>query len=135
MSGRIQGRGAVGPGGSSGIGLATAALFAQEGARAFVTGRDAEGLAAAARRLGGGGIDVPVGVTKNSDLARLYEAVKREAGHIDILFANAGAGSLAPLGTVTEELVDGIFDLNVKGLLFTVQKALPLLSDGSSIVL
>jgi NAD(P)-dependent dehydrogenase (short-subunit alcohol dehydrogenase family) len=78
---------------------------------------------------------VPGDVTKTSDLDRLYATVERDAGHIDMLFANAGAGSLAPLGTVTEELVDRIFDLNVKGLLFTVQKALPLLKDGGSIVL
>ena len=135
MSGSLQGRVAVVTGGSSGIGLATAALFAQEGARVFVTGRHAEELAAVASRLGPGVIPVPGDVTKNGDLDRLYETVKREAGQIDILFANAGVGSLAPLGTVTEALVDSIFDLNVKGLLFTVQKALPLLKDGSSIVL
>jgi NAD(P)-dependent dehydrogenase (short-subunit alcohol dehydrogenase family) len=80
-------------------------------------------------------IPVPGDVTKAGDLDRLYATVERDAGHIDILFANAGAGSLAPLGAVTEELVDRIFDLNVKGLLFTVQKALPLLQYGSSIVL
>ena len=93
MSGRIQGRVAVVTGGSSGIGLATAALFAQEGARVFVTGRHAEELAAAASRLGPGVIPVAGDVTKNGDLERLYETVKRQAGQIDILFANAGVGS------------------------------------------
>jgi len=135
MSGRIHGSVAVVTGGSSGIGLATAALFAQEGARVFITGRHAEDLAEVARKLGPSVTAVPGDVTKTSDLDRMYVTVERHAGHVDILFANAGAGSLAPLGAITEELVDGIFDLNVKGLLFTVQKALPLLKDGSSIVL
>jgi NAD(P)-dependent dehydrogenase (short-subunit alcohol dehydrogenase family) len=126
---------AVITGGSSGIGLATAALLAQEGARVFVTGRHEDELTAAATKLGPAVTAVPGDVTKTSDLDRLYATVQREVGHIDILFANAGAGSLAPLGAVTEELVDDIFNLNVKGLLFTVQKALPLLNDGSSIVL
>src|SRR5258708_28249182 len=102
MSGRLHGLVAVVTGGSSGIGLATAALFAQEGARVFVTGRHAEELAAVARRLGSGVIPVPGDITKNGDLDRLYETVKREAGQIDILFANAGVGSLAPLGTGPE---------------------------------
>src|SRR3984893_18817905 len=106
MSGRIQGRVTCYGSGSSGIGLATAALFAEEGARVFVTGRHADELAAAASRLGPGVIPVPGDVTKNADLDRLYETVKREAGQIDILFAHAGVGSLAPLGTVTEALVD-----------------------------
>jgi NAD(P)-dependent dehydrogenase (short-subunit alcohol dehydrogenase family) len=135
MAGRIQGSVAVVTGGSSGIGLATAALFAQEGARVFVTGRHAEELADVARKLGPGVTAISGDVTKTADLDRLYATVERDAGQIDILFANAGAGSLAALGTVTEELVDGIFDLNVKGLLFTVQKALPLLKSGSAIVL
>src|SRR5258708_590547 len=135
MAGRIQGSVAVVTGGSSGIGLATAALFTQEGARVFVTGRHAEELADVARKLGPGVTAVPGDVTKSEDLDRLYATVERDAGQIDILFANAGAGSLAPLGTITEDCVDGIFDLNVKGLLFTVQKALPLLRDGSAIVL
>ena len=135
MSGKIQGSVAVVTGASSGIGLATAALFVQEGARVFVTSRHAEELAAVARHLGHGVTAVPGDVTKTDDLDRLYATVERDAGRIDILFANAGAGSLAPLGAITEDLVDGIFDLNVKGLLFTVQKALPLLRDGSSIVL
>jgi NAD(P)-dependent dehydrogenase (short-subunit alcohol dehydrogenase family) len=135
MSGKIQGSVAVVTGGSSGIGLATAALFVQEGARVFVTSRHPEELAAVARNLGPSVTAVPGDVTKTGDLDRLYATVERDAGRIDILFANAGAGSLAPLGAITEDLVDGIFDLNVKGLLFTVQNALPLLRDGSSIVL
>ena len=135
MSGKIQGSVAVVTGGSSGIGLATAALFVQEGARVFVTSRHPEELAAVARNLGPSVTAVPGDVTKTGDLDRLYATVERDAGCIDILFANAGAGSLAPLGAITEDFVDGIFDLNVKGLLFTVQKALPLLRDGSSIVL
>ena len=135
MAGRIQGSVAVVTGGSSGIGLATATLFVQEGARVFVTSRHPEELAAVARKLGPRVTAVPGDVTKTGDLDRLYETVERDAGRIDILFANAGAGSLAPLGAITEDLVDAIFDLNVKGLLFTVQRALPLLRDGSSIVL
>jgi NAD(P)-dependent dehydrogenase (short-subunit alcohol dehydrogenase family) len=135
MAGRIQGSVAVVTGGSSGIGLATAAAFVQEGARVFVTSRHPEELSAVARNLGPRVTAVPGDVTNTDDLDRLYATVKRDAGRIDILFANAGAGSLAPLGAITEDLVDAIFELNVKGLLFTVQKALPLLRDGSSIVL
>src|SRR5258705_8846888 len=110
MSGRIEGRVAVVTGGSSGIGLATAALFAQEGARVFVTGRHAEELAAAASRLGPRVIPVPGDVTKNGDLDRLYETGKREAGQIDILVVNAAVASLAPFGFVTEALFHSIFE-------------------------
>src|SRR5258708_37913614 len=114
MSGRIQGSVAVVTGGSSGIGLATAALFVQEGARVFVTGRNAEELSAVARNLGPSVTAVPGDVTRTGDLDHLYATVERAAGHIDILFANAGAGSLAPRAAVPGELVDGILDLNVK---------------------
>src|SRR5258708_24150527 len=100
MSGRIQGRVAVVTGGSSGIGLATAALFAQEGARVFVPGRHAEELGAAASRLGPNVIPIAGDVTKIGDLERLYATVKPEAGQIDTLVANAGVGTLAPVGTI-----------------------------------
>ena len=130
-----EGKVAVITGGSSGIGLATAQRFVSEGAYVFITGRRQSQLDAAARQIGKNITGVQGDVSNLADLDRLYTAVKEQEGHIDILFANAGVGQRAPLGTITEAQFDEIFDINVKGLLFTVQKALPLFHDGGSIIL
>jgi NAD(P)-dependent dehydrogenase (short-subunit alcohol dehydrogenase family) len=135
MSGRLAGKVAVVTGGSSGIGLATAERFAAEGARVFLTGRRPEELAAAVTRVGHGAVGVRGDVSVLADLDRLYALVKEQAGRVDVLFANAGGGEFAPLGEITEAHYDKTFGTNVKGLLFTVQKALPLMPDGASIVL
>jgi len=133
--GQLEGKVAVITGANSGIGLATAKRFAQEGATLFVTGRRQAELDAAVREIGGRTIGVQGDVANLADLERLYAIVRNKAGTIDILFANAGGGSFAPLGSITEEHYDTIFDINVKGTLFTVQKALPLLRDGASVIL
>jgi len=135
MAGKLDGKVAVITGGSSGIGLATAKIFADEGARVYIMGRRKENLTAAVERIGRNATGIQGDVTKLVDLDTLYAAVKKEVGHIDVLFANAGSGQWVSLGAITEEHVDKTFGLNVKGLLFTVQKALPLLKDGGSIVL
>ncbi len=130
-----QGKIAVITGGTSGIGFATAQLLAAEGAYVFITGRRATELDAAVKRIGKNVTGVQGDVSNLADLDRLYGVVKREKGHIDILFANAGVAQKAPLGSITEEHFDREFGINVKGALFTVQKALPLLRDGSSVIL
>lgn len=132
--GKLQGKVAVITGGTSGIGLATAKLFVAEGAYVFITGRRPKELNEAVKAIGTNVTGVPGDVSKLDDLDRLYETVKA-TGHIDIVFANAGTGGFVPLGAVTEEFYDNIFNTNVKGTLFTVQKALPLLNDGGSIIL
>jgi NAD(P)-dependent dehydrogenase (short-subunit alcohol dehydrogenase family) len=133
--GKHEGKVAVVTGGTSGIGLATAQRLVNEGAYVFITGRRREELDKALRLIGKGVTGVQGDVSKLEDLDRLYDAVKREKGHVDILFANAGTGAFAALGAITEDHFDRIFDTNVKGLLFTVQKALPLFREGGSIVL
>ncbi len=133
--GKLDGKIALVTGGSSGIGLATARRFASEGAYVFVTGRRNRELAAAVEAIGGNVDGVQGDVSKLDDLDRLFARIKQEKGKLDIVFANAGAARHAPLGQITEELYEAIFDINVKGVLFTVQKALPLLPDGSSIIL
>jgi len=135
MSGRLEGKVAVITGGNSGIGLATAKRFAAEGAYVFITGRRQAELDSAVKQIGENVTAVQGDVAKLADLDRLYATVKAKTGRIDILFANAGTAELAPLENITEEHFDKIFDTNVKGLLFTVQKALPLLPDGASIIL
>jgi NAD(P)-dependent dehydrogenase (short-subunit alcohol dehydrogenase family) len=130
-----QGKIAVVTGGTSGIGLATAQRLVREGAYVFITGRRQAELDKAVKGIEKNVTGVQGDVANPADLDRLYATVKREKGHIDILFANAGTGGVAPLGSITEALVDKVFDVNVKGLLFTVQKALPLLADGASIIL
>jgi NAD(P)-dependent dehydrogenase (short-subunit alcohol dehydrogenase family) len=133
--GKLEGKVAVVTGGSSGIGLATARRFASEGAYVFITGRRQSELDAAVKEIGKNVTGVQGDVSSLADLDQLYATVKQQKGHIDILFANAGGGEFAALGAITEEHFDKTFNSNVKGLLFTVQKALPLILDGGSIIL
>lgn len=126
---------AVITGGNSGIGLATAKLFAAEGAQVVITGRRAAEVEKAAKEIGHNAIGVLSDVSKPADLDKLYAEVKAKFGRIDVLFANAGIAELGPMGSITEEHFDKHFNINVKGLLFTVQKALPLFTDGGSIIL
>jgi NAD(P)-dependent dehydrogenase (short-subunit alcohol dehydrogenase family) len=133
--GKLDGKVALVTGANSGIGLAAARQFASEGAHVFMTGRREAELAAAVKEIGANATGVRGNVSDLDDLDRLFAQVRREKGRLDILFANAGAAKLAPLDAVTVELYTSIFDINVKGLLFTVQKALPLLADGASIIL
>jgi NAD(P)-dependent dehydrogenase (short-subunit alcohol dehydrogenase family) len=132
---RLDGKVAVITGGNSGIGLATAHRFVQEGAYVFITGRRQSELDEAVKQIGKSVLGVQGDVSNLADLDRLYETVKQQKGRIDILFANAGVADVAPLGSITESHFDKIFNVNVKGLLFTVQKALPLFQDGGSIIL
>ena len=135
MPGMLKGKIAVVTGGSTGIGLATARCFAAEGARVFVTGRRSAELAKAAAEIGPNATGIQANSSSLTDLDHLYDRVRTEAGHIDVLFANAGGGSMLPLGSITEEQYEDTFNRNVKGTLFTVQKALPLLADGASVIL
>jgi NAD(P)-dependent dehydrogenase (short-subunit alcohol dehydrogenase family) len=130
-----EGKVAVVTGGNSGIGLATAQRLAAEGAHVFITGRRQSELDAAVKLIGKNVTAVQGDVSNLADLDRLYATVKQQKGRIDILFANAGGGELAPLGAITEAHYDKTFNANVKGLLFTVQKALPLFTSGGSIIL
>src|SRR6266478_2009803 len=132
---KLEGKIALVTGGNSGIGLATAKRFVNEGAYVFMTGRREQELAAAVKEIGSNVTGVQGDVSNLGDLDRLFAQVKREKGTLDIVFANAGIAQYAPLGEITEEHYDAIFTINVKGLLFTVQKALPLLPDGASIIL
>jgi len=133
--GKLEGKIALVTGGTSGIGLATAKIFMKEGAYVFIMGRRAPELAAAVKEIGSNVTGIQGDVSNLGDLNRLFEQIKREKGKLDIVFANAGTAKYAPLGQITEELYNSTFDTNVKGLLFTVQKALPLIPDGSSIIL
>jgi NAD(P)-dependent dehydrogenase (short-subunit alcohol dehydrogenase family) len=135
MARRLAGKIAVVTGGTTGIGFASAKRFAAEGARVFITGRRQAALDKAVADIGGNATGIQADSTKMADLNRLYAQVKADAGRIDILFANAGGGSNLPLGSITEEQYDDTFGRNVKGVLFTVQKALPLLVDGASVIL
>jgi NAD(P)-dependent dehydrogenase (short-subunit alcohol dehydrogenase family) len=135
MSGKLEGKVAVVTGANSGIGLATAKRFVEEGAYVFITGRRQSELDTAVKEIGKNVTGVQSDVAKLADLDKLYAAVKAKTGRIDILFANAGIAELAPLGEVSEEQFDRMFDINVKGLFFTVQKALPLLPNGASVIL
>src|SRR6188472_2489258 len=133
---RLDGKIAVITGGNSGIGLATAQRFVEEGAYVFITGRRQSELDAAVKQIGKNNVTGVQGDVSNlADLDRLYDTVKQHKGRIDVLFANAGIVELAPLGSITESHFDKMFNINVKGLLFTVQKALPLFQDGGSIIL
>jgi NAD(P)-dependent dehydrogenase (short-subunit alcohol dehydrogenase family) len=131
---KLQGKMAVITGGTSGIGLATAKLFVKEGAYVFITGRRQKELDAAVQAIGRNVTGVQGDVARLADLDRLYEAVKTKE-RIDVVFANAGVAEFAPIGKITEEHFDKLFDTNVKGTLFTVQKALALMNDGGSIIL
>ena len=132
---KLEGKIALITGGNSGIGLATAKQFVNEGAHVFITGRRDPELAVAVKEIGRNVTGVQGDVSNLGDLDRLFAQIKREKGKLDIVFANAGMAKYAALGKITEELYDLTFDINVKGLLFTVQKALPLLPDGASIIL
>lgn len=133
--GKLQGKVAVITGGSSGMGLATARRFVAEGAHVYIMGRRRAELDAAVKQIGSNVTGVQGDIAKLADLDRLYEMVKAGKGHVDVVFANAGVGEVAPLGTISSEHFDQIFNVNVKGTLFTVQKALPLLRDRGSIIL
>ena len=133
--GKLEGKVALITGGNSGIGLATAKQFVNEGAYVFITGRREPELAAAVQEIGANAIAVQSDISKLADLDRLYGVVKERKGRIDVLFANAGLGEFAPLGAITEAHFDKTFGINVKGTLFTVQKALPLMPDGAAIVM
>jgi NAD(P)-dependent dehydrogenase (short-subunit alcohol dehydrogenase family) len=133
--GKLEGKIALITGGNSGIGLATAKQFVNEGAYVFITGRREPELAAAVKEIGRNVTAVQGDVSNGGDLDRLFAQIKREKGKLDVVFANAGVAKFAPFGTITEEFYDSIFNINVKGVLFTVQKALPLLPDGASIIL
>src|SRR5271163_2112905 len=135
MPNKLEGKIAVVTGGTSGIGLATAKRFAAEGAKVVVTGRRQAELDAAVKDIGGSTVGIRGDVANLADLDRLYATVKEKHGRVDVLFANAGGGDFAPLGQITEEHFDKAFNSNVKGLLFSVQKALPLIPDGGSIIL
>ncbi len=135
MSQKLAGKIAVVTGGSSGIGLATAKRFVNEGAYVFITGRRKAELDAAVSEIGNNVAAVQSDVAKLADIDKLYTAVQEHRGALDIVFANAGTGEFAPLSQITEDHFDKQFNVNVKGLLFTVQKALPLMRPGGSIVL
>ena len=135
MTNRFDNKVVVVTGGTSGIGLATARAFAAEGASVFITGRRQEALDAAVKAIGGRVTGVRGDMASLADIDRLYDAVQQQHAQIDVIFANAGGGEMAPLGAITEEHYQSIFDTNVKGVLFTVQKALPLLKDGASVIL
>ena len=135
MSQKLAGKIAVITGGSSGIGLATAKRFVNEGAYVFITGRRQSELDAAVSEIGHNVTGVQGDVSKLADIDKLYAAVRKQKGKLDIVFANAGTGAFPPLEQISEEHFDKQFNVNVKGLLFTVQKALPLLQPGGSIVL
>jgi NAD(P)-dependent dehydrogenase (short-subunit alcohol dehydrogenase family) len=135
MTGKLEGKIAIVTGGTSGIGLATAKRFVAEGAHVFITGRRQAELDKAAAEIGPNAVAVRADSSNLADLDRLHDRVKTEAGHLDILFVNAGGGEFAALGAITEEHYDKTFNTNVKGVLFTVQKALPLFRDGGSIIL
>ena len=133
--GKLEGKIALVTGANSGIGLATAKRFVNEGAYVFITGRRDSELTAAVEEIGENVTGVRGDVSNLGDLDRLFARIKGEKDRLDIVFANAGIAKFAPLGTITEEFYESIFDINVKGLLFTVQKALALMPDGSSIIL
>ena len=132
---KLKGKIALITGGTTGLGFATAQRFLSEEAEVIITGRRPAELDSAVKRLGGKVLGIQGDVSNLADLDRLYATIRKQKGHLDIVFANAGGGSFAPLGEITEEHFDQIFNINVKGLLFTVQKALPLLKDGGAIIL
>jgi NAD(P)-dependent dehydrogenase (short-subunit alcohol dehydrogenase family) len=134
-SSRLQGKIALITGGSSGLGLAAAKRFVAEGAEVFITGRRIDVIEAAVKEIGGKVTGIQGDVAKLAELDKIYDAIREKAGRLDILFANAGGGAFVPLAQVTEEHFDKYFGINVKGTLFTVQKALPLMTGGGAIVI
>lgn len=135
MSNKLAGKVALVTGGSTGIGLASAQEFAAQGATVFITGRRQAELDAAVALIGDKAVGIKGDVANLTDLDHVFSLIAAQAGHLDIVFANAGVGDMAPLGEITEEHFEHIFGINVKGLLFTVQKALPLLRNGGSVIL
>lgn len=135
MTGRFENKVVVVTGGTSGIGFATAKRFAAEGAAVFITGRRQKELDAAVEAMNGRVVGIRADMSKLADIDRLYDAVQQKHSNIDVLFANAGGGSMLPLGAITEEHYEDTFGSNVKGVIFTVQKAIPLLRDGASVIL
>jgi NAD(P)-dependent dehydrogenase (short-subunit alcohol dehydrogenase family) len=135
MAGKLAGKVAVVTGGSAGIGLGAAKRFAEEGAHVFITGRRQQELDRAAKEIGPAATAVRADAGNVADLARLFEKVKADKGRIDVLFANAGIYEFTPFGSITEAAYSKMFDINVKGVLFTVQQAVPIMSDGGSIIL
>ena len=133
--GKLDGKIAVITGGNSGIGLATAIEFKEQGAQVVITGRDQETLDEARREISGQVLAVRSDTSNLSEIDKLFATVREEFGHIDVLFVNAGVGRFEPVGDVTEESFDSVMDTNFKGAYFTIQKALPLLSDNASIIL
>ena len=135
MTNRFENKVVVITGGSDGIGLATAKLFAIEGAHVYITGRRQELLDEAVKEIGHGAVGVQGDVSNSADVARLYERIQRHHQRVDVVFANAGIYEAAPLDAIDDTVFDSTFDVNVKGVLFTVQKALPLMAAGSAVVL
>ncbi|MBT2188617.1 SDR family NAD(P)-dependent oxidoreductase [Sphingobium nicotianae] len=135
MTDRFKSKVVVVTGGTSGIGLAIAKAFVAEGAAVFITGRRQEVLDAAVKKIDGRVTGVRADMSKLADIDRVYDAVQQQHAQIDVIIANAGGGTMLPLGAITEEQYQQTFDTNVKGTIFTVQKALPLLKDGGSIIL
>ncbi|HTY82766.1 MAG TPA: SDR family NAD(P)-dependent oxidoreductase [Silvibacterium sp.] len=133
--GKLDGKVAVITGATSGMALASAKLFVEEGAYVFITGRRQENLDEAVKAIGRNVTGVQADSANLADLNSLYESVKREKGYVDVVFASAGHGGRAPLGEITEEQFDSLFSLNTRGTLFTVQKALPMMRDGGSVIL
>jgi NAD(P)-dependent dehydrogenase (short-subunit alcohol dehydrogenase family) len=132
---RLEGKVALVTGGNSGIGLATAKRLQEEGARVAISGRSKKTLDEAVKTIGNGVVAVQADVSKLTEVDALYTEVSQKLGKIDVLFVNAGVGTFAPLGETTENAYDDMFDINIKGAYFTIQKALPFLSDGASIIL
>jgi NAD(P)-dependent dehydrogenase (short-subunit alcohol dehydrogenase family) len=132
---RLKGKIALVTGGNGGIGLATAKRFVAEGATVFISGRRQKELDSAVREIGAGVIAIQGDIANLTDLDRMFATIRERSGRLDILFANAGIGEFVPLGQITEEHFDRIFGVNVKGTVFTVQKALPLMGDGGAIVI
>jgi NAD(P)-dependent dehydrogenase (short-subunit alcohol dehydrogenase family) len=132
---RLEGKVAVVTGGNSGIGLSTAKRFAEEGAKVVISGRDQKTLDAAVKAIGGDVLAVQSDVSKLADIDKLFKAVSQKFGRVDVLFANAGVGKFAPIDQTSEALYDETFNINVKGVFFTIQKALPLMSQGASIII
>lgn len=135
MTKRFDDKVVVITGGTDGIGLATAKAFAAEGARVYITGRNQARLENAVAEIGNDAVGIPGDVSKMDDLDRLYARIKGDHGRVDVVFANAGVSESAPIGGIEDDHIDRVFDINVKGTVYTVQKALPLMSAGGSVVL